>query len=174
MLQADGRFDLDLLTFVQHPQQFELEIGETIPKYEPHGDLEAKFAHRQGWFQVYNQTDGIYRTLLFAKERGRDVQLEAIGAAGIKVTTPEYTDYLFLHNDPVDERQDDVRFIGRVGWIRREAGGALRAFVQDGDMIAAFGHEFIGRGPWGYNLDGTGQMQAEGTPRGVQVRTGAP
>jgi hypothetical protein len=68
LITADGRFDLDLLAYVQHPAEFEMETGEIIPNVHPGcGGEEAKKKHAQNYFRLYNHTDGIYRTLLFAK-----------------------------------------------------------------------------------------------------------
>jgi len=89
----------------------------------------------------------------------------------MKVTTPEYTDYVFLNDEAVSESVGDVRFNGRAGWIRGEADGVVRACVTDGDSIAAFGVLIEGRGPWSYNLDGQGRIAIQGTPRGVRVVT---
>ena len=153
LITADGRFDLDLLAFVQHPAEFEMETGEIIPNVHPGcGGEEAKKKHSQNYFRLYNQKDGIYRTLLFAKERGREVRIENFGNCGIKVVTPEYTDYVFMHNDVIDESCDGVCFVGRVGWIRRDADGKITACVPDGDLLQAFGIELEARGPWTYNM----------------------
>jgi hypothetical protein len=165
LLTADGRFDLDLLAFVQHPRQFELETGELIPKVHPGcGGEEARRKHAQHYFRLYNKQDGIYRTLLFAKERGRDVRIAAAGENGVSVVTPEYTDYIFLHNDVVTEQTPEVSFAGRVGWIRRDAAGHIRAVVPNGDRITAFGVALDGAGPWSYNLDGSGRVALLGGP----------
>ena len=171
LITADGRFDLDLLAFVQHPAEFEMETGEIIPNVHPGcGGDEAKKKHSQNYFRLYNQQDGIYRTLLFAKERNREVRIENVGNCGIKVVTPEYTDYVFIHNDVIDESCDGVRFVGRVGWIRRDAKGNIQACVPDGDVIQAFGTKIEGRGPWTYNIDGkNGIKLLDGPPRYVRV-----
>ena len=178
-ITAKGRFDLDLLAYVQHPAEFEMETGELAPNVHPGcGAAAARTKHVQHYFRLYNQTDGIYRTLLFARERGRAVRIEPIGASGLKIITPEYTDYVWLHNDMVDERwtptspatsdcaRDGVlHFIGRAGWIRRLAEGTVMACLADGERIQAFGQRFEGRGPWAYNLNGT---------RGIEIHRGAP
>ncbi len=171
MISATGRFDLDLLAYVQHPAEFDLETGEIIPKLRS-ADRSADEAlkHAQHYFRLYNRQDGIYRTVLFARERGREVQLSACGRAGVKVVTADYTDYLFLHNDVVEEQAAGVRFVGRAGWIRRQVDGVVCASLPDGELIEAFGMRFEGRGPWTYNLDGRGEVAlAGGPPRPVQV-----
>jgi hypothetical protein len=168
LLSADGRFDLDLKVFVQHPTEFEMQTGELIPNLHPGcGGDENRKNHAQKWFRLYNHTDGIYRTLLFAQERGRDVQIEAIGDAGIKVITPEYTDYVFLHNSMVYQPE----FTGRAGWIRQYKDGKIESVVPDGESITAFGKTITGRGPWHYNLDGKENAVAEGPlPRKIIVK----
>ncbi|MFA6292473.1 MAG: hypothetical protein WC637_11860 [Victivallales bacterium] len=171
LITADGRFDLDLLAYVQHPAEFEMETGEIIPNVHPGcGGEEARKKHSQNYFRLYNHQDGIYRTLLFAKERNREVRIENVEEFGMKVVTPEYTDYVFIHNDVIDESCDGVRFVGRVGWIRRDAKGNVQACVPDGDVIQAFGTKIEGRGPWTYNIDGKdGIKLLDGPPRSVRV-----
>jgi hypothetical protein len=165
-LHAEGRFDLDLEGLVQHPADFEVDRGEIIPALE--GD--EGFPHRQSFARIYNHDDGIYRTLLFAKERNRKVELEPFASAGICVRTPEYTDYVFLHNDPVEIQEGDVAFTGRTGWMRCCGDGTVQASVIDGEHIAAFGRQITGRGPWTYNLQGKGQVELkDGPPRQVEV-----
>ena len=66
VIRATGRFDLDLLCYVQHPAEFELETGVLVPGAERYGENNP---HRQSFFRLYNQTDGSYRTALFARER---------------------------------------------------------------------------------------------------------
>jgi hypothetical protein len=167
-ITAEGRFDLDLLAYVQHPAQFEMETGELIPNvHSAGGGEEARAKHAQHYFRLYNHTDGIYRTLLFARERGREIRIESFGASGMKVVTPEYTDHVWLHNDMVDESIDGVRFVGRAGWIRRAADGAVTACVPDGELIEAFGSRFEGRGPWSAGKDGV--VIHRGAPRTVQI-----
>lgn len=170
-ITAKGRFDLDLLAFVQHPAEFEMETGELIPNYNPPGKPDERLKHAQHYFRLYNKTDGIYRTLLFAKERSRDVHIEPCGVSGMKVVTPEYTDYIWLHNDGVDEAGDDgVHFIGRAGWIRSLSDGSVSACLADGERIQAFGLCFEGRGPWSYNMDAAGMVNIHGgAPRRVVV-----
>ncbi|MBI2437581.1 MAG: hypothetical protein HYV36_02045 [Lentisphaerae bacterium] len=169
LLKADGRFDLDLLGLVQHPAEFDAQTGALVPRRAGDNE-EARRAHAQSWFRIYNRKDGIYRTVLFARERSRAVTLAPEGPYGIRVTTPEYTDYVFLHNEPVETRVDGAYFAGRVGWIRREAGGAVRAVVPDGRGIAAFGLTLDGRGPWVYNEDDRAAIRlAGGAPRVVRV-----
>jgi hypothetical protein len=167
-IHAQGRFDLDLLCYVQHPGEFEWQSGELIPSPEHFGAGKDN-PHRQQYFRLYNTDGDVYRTLLFAKERERAVSIEKIGASGMKVTTPEYCDYVFVSDEVVKEKEDGIEFTGRAGWIRREASGTLRAVLIDGDGIAAFGTAFNGRGPWSYNLDGEKHIVAQGTPRIVRV-----
>ena len=79
-----------------------------------------------------------------------------MGVSGIKVVTREYTDYVWLHNDFVDEAcAEGVHFVGRAGWIRRLSDGTVMACLADGELIQAFGRCFERRGPWSYNLDGS-------------------
>jgi hypothetical protein len=172
-ITAKGRFDLDLLAYVQHPAEFELETGELIPNYNPPGKPDEKLKHAQHYFRLYNNTDGIYRTLLFAKERGREVRMEPVGASGLKIVTPEYTDYAWLHNEVVDEAGvDGVHFVGRAGWIRRAVDGVVKACVPDGEIIQAFGMCFEGRGPWNYSgVAGGGISLPGGAPRSVRITT---
>ena len=74
---------------------------------------------------------------------GRDVRVEPVGGCGMKVSTPEYTDYVFLGDELVEEDCGDVRFVGRAGWIRRGAAGEVEASLPDGELIEAFGaHSF--------------------------------
>ncbi|MEI8141015.1 MAG: hypothetical protein WCI03_14260 [bacterium] len=175
-ITAKGRFDLDLLAYVQHPAEFEMETGELIPN---HPDKR----HSQHYFRLYNKADGIYRTILFARERGRDVHIESCGCSGMKVVTPDYTDYVWLHNDVVDERwtptspaasdggkDSAIHFIGRAGWIRRTKDGRIQVCLADGELIQAFGLRFEGRGPWSYDGEGVGRVQLNGgAPRVVQI-----
>jgi hypothetical protein len=187
LIAATGRFDLDLLAFVQHPAAFDIETGELVPHVHPGcGGEGARARHAQHYFRLYNKHDGIYRTLLFAKERGREVRIEAAGESGIKVITPEYTDYVWLGNEVVtarwtapsvarsgvagdgDAHLEEVRFTGRAGWIRREASGQVRAVVPDGERLGAFGVGIEGRGPWSYNLQNDGKVALHaGPPRQV-------
>ncbi len=166
-ITGKGRFDLDLLAFVQHPAEFDMELGELIPNVHSGCDQDRR-NHSQNYLRIYNTRDGIYRTLVFANERGRDVRLQSIGSSGIKIVTPEYTDYVFMHDDLVDEVAGDIRFKGRVGMMRRRADGSVMALVPDGDLIAAFGTALEGRGPWSFNLDGSGRIVTHGgPPRGI-------
>jgi hypothetical protein len=142
-----------------------METGELIPKVHPScGGEEARAKHAQHYFRLYNHTDGIYRTLLFAREREREVCIESFGASGMKIVTLEYTDHVWLHNDLVDESMDGVRFVGRAGWIRRAADGAVTACVPDGELIEAFGVCFEGRGPWRYDSQNTSGIELRGGP----------
>ena len=168
-LHAEGRFDLDLEGLVQHPAEFEVETGELIPDVE--GD--EGLPHRQAFARLYNREDGIYRTLLFAKERDREVDLEPFAGSGIRVRTRGYTDYVFLHNETVEVEQAGVAFTGRSGWIRRREDGAVQASIVDGERIGAFGTEITGQGPWTYNLEGSEEIVLkDGPPRPVEVLRG--
>jgi len=167
-IAASGRFDLDLLCFVQHPQEFGFESGEFVPGPQRYGQGAAN-PHRQVFFRLYNLTDGIYRTLLFAQERSRGVRIERLGAAGIRVVTHEYTDCIFIGDEITHEAVDGVRFSGRVGWMRREASGKVMACMPDGDSISAFGRRIEGRGPLTWNMAGDGAIEIEGVPRAVKV-----
>ena len=164
MITAKGRFDLDLLVHVQHPAEFEMETGEIVPNVHRGGGDEARAKHAQHYFRLYNHTDGIYRTLLFGKERGREVRVSGVGEHGIEVVTPEYVDYVFLHNDVVEQTVGAVRFVGRAGWIRRDVEGGIQACVPDGDSIQAFGLRLEGRGPWSYGIKQTGSLEVYGSP----------
>ncbi len=165
-IHATGRFDLDLLCHVQHPVEFELETGVLVPAPDILG---ANNPHRQSYFRLYNLRDGIYRTALFAREHERAVTIESCGCAGMKICTPEYTDYVFVSDTPVCEQLDDVQFTGKAGWIRRDARGELRAVMAEGEHLQAFGLTFTGRGPWTYNADGSGRLRVIGTPRPVSI-----
>jgi len=171
-ITAEGRFDLDLLAHVQHPAEFEMETGELIPNvHSSCGGEEARAKHAQDYFRLYNHTDGIYRTLLFARERGRDVRVESFGASGMKIVTPEYTDFVWLHNDLVEESSGEASFTGRAGWIRRTSDGSVQACVPDGERICAFGVSFDGRSPWTYGVSGRDILEVQGpTPRSVLVK----
>lgn len=170
-ITADGRFDLDLLAYVQHPREFALETGELVPKvHAERTGNDAARKHAQHYFRLYNETDGLYRTLLFAKERGREVAVSAMGDHGVKIVTSEYTDYVFLHDEFIRVETGEAAFQGRAGWIRRERGGRVQACVPDGDLIAAFGHTFAGRGPWSYGVLESEAVQVHrGAPRTVRV-----
>jgi hypothetical protein len=163
-IRARGRFDMDLKCFVQYPRAFEFEQGVLIPGPERYGES-ATNPHRQNYFRLYNASDGVYRTLLFAQERGREVGIEKLGARGMQVSTPEYTDIVFLGDEVIHEKLDDVEFIGRAGWIRQHRSGEVIACVPDGDLIAAFSQRITGRGPWGYDLNGRDGVLIEGPPR---------
>ena len=169
IITGRGRFDLDLLAYVQHPADFRMECGELIPQVLREGRPVGE-AHRQSYFRLYNTDDNIYRTLLFARERRRAVQIHPCGRHGLRVVTPEYTDFVFAHNDIITEQTPDARFTGRCGWIRRWTDGRLAACLPDGDLIAAFGLHIRGRGPWTYNGDGEDGLKIAGaTPREVVV-----
>lgn len=167
-ITAKGRFDLDLLTYVQHPADFRMETGELIPKIHKVADdaMAERQKHAQHYFRLYNEEDGIYRTLLFARERDRDVRIEPLGKEGIQVTTPEYTDHVYIS----DTTMEEAGFTGRAGWIRRYADGRIEACVPDGERIEAFGVRVEGRGPWTYGLEAAGKASSLGpTPRPVAV-----
>ncbi len=169
-ITATGRFDLDLLAFVQHPARHEVETGFITPNMRNRARADDAALHSQSFARVYNREDGIYRTALFAKERDREVTLETAGEHGIKVVTPEYTDYVFLHDDVVRVQCDEFGFVGRAGWIRRGAGGAVQACLADGDEIAAFGRRMTGMGPWTYNVDQPDTVVIkDGPPRVISV-----
>ncbi len=168
-LTARGRFELDLLAFVQHPSQFDCETGELRPGTHRRqaGDAE----HRQEYFRLYNRQDGIYRTVLFAQERDRAVDIAPLGAHGVRITTAQYTDCVFLHDEAIEARTPDASFTGRVGWIRRQQDGAVQACVPEGELISAFGVRIAGRGPWSWNLRGDRQVQIHaGPPRPVEIQ----
>lgn len=167
-ITSQGRFDLNLRCFVQHPPTFKVETGEFIPAPSLFGKGEGN-PHRQRFVRLYNEQDAIYRTLLFAQEPDRAVTIEAWGTCGVRVTTPEYTDYAFANDEVVSVTCGDVRFIGRVGWIRREACGRISAALPDGDCLQAFGVRLEGRGPWSYCSDAENPFQVAGTPRLVTV-----
>ena len=167
-IRGRGRFDLDLLCFVQHPAEFEFATGELVPNPQRCGEGAAN-PHRQRFARIYNTADGVYRTVLFAQERGRAVRIEPAGAGGVRVATPEYTDYVFIGDEAGADAADSVRFRGRVGWIRQAARGEVMACVPDGDGIEGFGTKIDGRGPWTWNMDGRGGLSVEGVPRLVKV-----
>jgi hypothetical protein len=168
LIAATGRFDLDLLACVQHPAAFDIETGELVPHVHPGCGGEASRArHAQHYFRLYNRRDGIYRTLLFAQERGRDVRIEPLAAGGFRVTTPEYTDEVYLHNEVIVS----AGFTGRAGWIRRWSDGRVLACVPDGDRIESGGIRIEGRGPWTYGVDSPGAIALRGgPPRQVSAR----
>jgi hypothetical protein len=175
LLRSRGRFDLDLLACVQHPQQFEMQTGELIPNLHPGcGGAEMRQRHAQQYCRLYNKHDGIYRTLLFAQERSRDVTITPLSGSGFRVQTQQYTDYVFTHNETTTTRLDEegVTFTGSVGWIRKQHDdGQVMASVLEGDAITAFGVSIKGRGPWSYNLDGDSKITPlGGPPRSVDVR----
>ncbi|MCX5659167.1 MAG: hypothetical protein NTW19_05520 [Planctomycetota bacterium] len=165
-IRATGRFNLDLLCFVQHPDRFDMQTGELTPKFRT---PEQAAPHRQSFFRIYNTTDALYRTVLFAQERERKVEITRVGKTGVRVSTPEYVDYAFVSDEVATERLADVAFVGRAGWIRRWACGKIEAAMPDGDLIGAFGTRIEGRGPWAYNAEGKGAMEIRGTPRAVKV-----
>ena len=163
MITAKGRFDLDLLAYVQHPAEFGMEAGELVPNYNSPGKPDERLKHAQHYFRLYNKADGIYRTILFARERGREVRIGPVSCSGVKVVTPEYTDYVWLHNDVVGETgAEGIHFIGRAGWIRRTKDGRIQACLADGELIQAFGLRFEGRGPWSCDGEGVGRVQLHG------------
>ena len=161
---GQGRFDLDLLAYIQHPRSFEMQSGTLTPAYSRPNKPDEGLKHAQDFIRLYNHEDGMYRTLLFAQERGRHVAVTSVGTSGMRVETDEYTDYVFLHNDLVDERLGEVSFSGRSGWIRRTSTGNVTACVIDGDSIEAFGTRFEGIGPWSYDLESGNQIEVMGNP----------
>jgi len=171
LITARGRFDLDLLAYVQHPAAFDLATGELVPRVHPGcGGDAARAKHAQHFFRLTNGQDGIYRTLLFARERDRSVTLSAVGRHGIKVVTDAYTDIVFLHNDFVEEQTEEASFSGRAGWIRRTRDERVQACVPDGAAIAAFGLRIEGRGPWSHGRVEAGKPVVMGQPpRTVRV-----
>ena len=174
LLRATGQFELDLLALVQHPTEFTAELGEFHPGARPARGMDSGELQRQRVARLYNRTDGIYRTVLFAQERRRPVRLEACGEYGVRIITPEYTDVVWLHNEAIatatGAEVDAVAFCGRAGWVRRTAAGAVQAILPDGDALTAFGHRFSGRGPWTYNLDGAERVTVcAGPPRPIAV-----
>ncbi len=174
-IKARGRFDLDLHCLVQYPTEFNFEDGEVQPAPELFGVGETN-GHRQKYFRLYNNTDGVYRTLLFAAEKGRQVSLEPANANGIKITTAQFTDFVFINDEEVDEEIDGgvcgpIRFSGRSGWIRRYASGTIAACMAHGNLIEAFGTRIEGRGPWHYNMAGDGALVTNGVPRRVNIIT---
>lgn len=169
LLSATGRFGIDLLGLVQHPAEFDWETGELVPAPQRFGEGTLN-PHRQHYGRVSNHQDGIYRTVLFAREPGREVQLTGYGEAGVRITTPEYTDYVFLHNDVVAHHDAKVGFTGRCGWVRQSTAGVVQAVVPDGELLEAFGHRIEGRGPWEFNQDGKGEVRPlGGVPRTFRV-----
>jgi len=171
-ITAKGRFDLDLHVHVQHPLEFKIETGEIVPNlHSGCGGDEQRKKHSQNYFRLYNEDDGIYRTLIFAQERGRELQIKNIGKYGIKVITPEYTDYVFLHNDFINEITDEVSFRGRAGWIRKTSDGNIFASIPDGSAISAFNRSFEGFGPWSTDCK-TGETITihNDPPRKVNIR----
>ena len=115
-----------------------------------------------------------YRTLLFARERDRAVQIESCGQHGMRVITPQHTDLVFLSDEVIDERIEHasgpIRFSGRSGWIRKNNDGQVQALLIDGQRLEAFGQSFDGRGPWSFNLDGSRTITLlGGPPRSVRL-----
>jgi hypothetical protein len=171
MLHGHGRFDLDLQVLVQHPKDFKMETGRISPgnRVPP-----AENKQTQDYFRLYNQTDGIYRTVLFARERNRALSMIPVGNHGVKVVTPEYTDYVFLHNQDIREDFVDagqtVSFVGQGGWIRKNSDGSIQAMMINGQSMAAFGKTFDGQGPWTFNLHKDGKARLlDGPPRPLSV-----
>lgn len=170
LLHAMGQYDLDLQCLVQHPKTFELQTGYFQPKAHHHITADALPKHAQNYWRLYNREDGIYRTLLFAREKERDVKLTAVGQYGMKVQTHQFTDYVFLHDEVIHEKVDDVVFHGRQGWIRQTADGQIQAMLIDGQSLQAFGCTFSGVGPWIYNSQAGQAIELlGGPPRRIQV-----
>ena len=165
LITGKGKFDLDLLAYVQHPDEFLFENGRLVPNYEPYGDKNAKFAHAQDWFRIRNVSDGIYRTLIFAKEKNRKVKIGKAGKYGMRIETESYVDYIFMHNDVFEDAlPDGIAFSGRYGWIRRKSDGEISATVTDGNFIQAFGKKIEGRGPFTFNVDERNKVVLKGGP----------
>jgi len=162
---GEGRFDLDLLLFVQHPEQFRMETARIVPRFRLDEEPGAAERHAQQVARIYNIADGIYRTVIFAREKGRDVRIEKLGRFGMRIMTAEYEDAVWLHNDTVEDSGSGFRFVGRAGWIRRSALGELTAVMADGEEIAGFGASFHGRGPWVYNADGKRSLEIRAGPQ---------
>ncbi len=173
---ATGRHGVDLEAFIQHPAPTDLEVvqGMKLPLPEKFGKG-ADNAHRQAYIRLVNKTDGTYRVLLFAREPGREVSIRSLGATGFCITTPVYTDIVFIGDrDQVETITDpllgQIRFVGRAGWMRRTAAGVVSAVVSDGSEFTAFGLALAGRGPWAWNLTGDETATVVGTPRPVSTR----
>ena len=171
MFTGHGRFEVDPLLFVQHPQAFRFETGFISPGPNRNWTPEDN-PHRQSVLRLYNDNDGVYRTLLFARNPGQGVRIERAGATGLKVSTDLYTDYCFASDEVVREKTDEFTFWGRVGWIRRDASGVVSAVVPDGEMIEAFGVKIAGRGPWQYDHNSKSAAAIGGVPRPVIVTIG--
>jgi hypothetical protein len=139
-----------------------MEEGELIP-----GGVREQ---RQRFCRLYNPADGVYRTVLFAQERGRDVRLEPVGAAGVRIVTREYEDLVFINDERATENLTDAQFQGRVGWIRRETSGRISACVPDGESISALGMTIAGRGPWWYDDHDSPELSVASVPRPIQVQ----
>ncbi|MFW6058809.1 MAG: hypothetical protein ACODAQ_01425 [Phycisphaeraceae bacterium] len=164
-IHGRGRFDLDLRVFVQHPQVFEYEDGLLVPGPGKYGEGEAN-PHRQRFFRLYNTQDDRYRTVLFAQQRGGSVTIAPAGEVGVRVETPQYTDYVFVNDQRLTTRvEQGVAFRGRVGWMRRWTDGAVQACVPDGEWIEAFGRRIEGRGPWTLDIGDSTPRPLAGPPR---------
>lgn len=138
-IRARGRFGVDLLAYVHQPAEFEFETGELVPRVHPAcGGEEARARHAQHYFRLYNHVGAIYRTLLFAVKGENKPEITPVGVNGIQVITKQYTDYVFLNNDFIAERTDNVEFRGRAGWIRRYIDGRIQSCLPDGELIEAF------------------------------------
>ncbi len=175
-ITGNGRFGVDLQAFVQHPAaaDCDFETVTTVPNFQTPDDPQAGQAHAQDGFRLYNRTDGLYRTVLFAREPGRDVRLEALGPYGIRITTPEYTDCVWLHDAPVvTTSEGGFAFRGRAGWVRRMADGTRLACLADGDALTGFGLSFHGRGPWRYRDGDDGVTVLAGPPRRIEMAADA-
>jgi hypothetical protein len=120
---------------VRHPAEFSLETGELVPRVHPGcGGEEARRRHAQHFVRIANKEDGLYRALLFAKERDRDVRIEPAGETGFRVTTPDYADLVFLNDDYVEEQVGNVVFRGRAGWLRRHRDGRIESQAPSGSF----------------------------------------
>jgi hypothetical protein len=165
---GSGRFDLDLIGYVRHPAAFDLEQGTFVPNFNPPDMPDERFKHAQDFIRLTNKGDGVYRTVLFAAEKGRDVDFAPCLSTGIRVTTPEYVDYVFAGDETIDEAAGDIAFRGRNAWIRRTNTGDIRACMIDGDHLQAFGMRLTGIGPWSYS-SAEGAVIHRGAPRGVDI-----
>jgi len=169
---ARGDFDMDLLGLVQHPHAdgFDVETGRLVPNFHPLGKPDAAQKHAQSFWRLYNTTDGIYRTLLFAQERDCEVSLTPVGHHTMCVKTTHYTDHVFIHDQPFEERFGDIHFRGCSGWVRQTTDGRIRAMMIDGDLLSVGRVRISGRGPWSYNFDGdTRVVLLGGPPRKIQI-----
>lgn len=173
LLKSSGRFDLDLLACVQHPRDFRIETGRLSPPVRAkHGGEEIAEQQSQNFVRLYNESDGMYRTLLFAREKGREVSVKSVGLYGFQVKTPDYVDVIFIHNDFIEDEVGDIRFAGRVGWIRMTPDGNTQAYMVDGERFEIGDLCLEGKGPWKYDQQASPCLVSlGGTPRSLQMKT---